>query len=974
MTPAKQTAAQRDPGRTSIPLDGAAECVYCHQWVTSNDDGYCSFCGHLLLPLEIQPDNLILISGLAPQKELTFRNASQQKLEAIILPRAGPPFPALVIEPGGTFDLPPDLEVKVRVRLDAERLGADFQERQLDYVCLVNNDQRKQFPLRFTIRRGPQPKLFAPQLQFGDVEEGRIAERRFEIGNGGGLPLRIDALLPEGSPRLRLQEAFAPTFVAPGQRLSVTVLWDGNAGAAPPEGEAASKPAVRVKFGNHPTDLLLPVTGRTIRFGLAAQPAAVRLPKVLVNQEYTVDVELRNSGTADIEIAGIESDRDWIKVVSSARSFTLLCAGGDAKARPLSPTTFAGTHRFTIVCHPQGLEAKAQEGKVTVRPIGHEPLTLPVVISVIHPKPYSEYIGIDFGTSNSVVAIVDPTSSAIELVEDGLPGTVPSPLIPSVLVFKDADTCIIGQQARNEMETVPDRFVRSLKRVLGYNRDRRFFDRAFSPEDLAERIIGQLVQRAASKLLAKTGDYYEIRHAIITVPANFFDLQIRSILEACRAAGLDTEDEQVRKAAAATHEALGQAASEGIILDEPSAAVLYFIHSLISGIGQSDAQKAVDRKEGMHLLVFDYGGGTLDVSVAHIARVKRETGIKVLANMGDNGIGGDGIDLSLMREILARCQAKLGDFQFDRELITAPLADLEIRRDRELWSDEVWRQVLRARLHLKDLAEEAKVKFAPFEVKQVDVEVRANDLLRIESGNVVTARRAVQIVIPRSKLTDLLQSTLQRCRQLIRSTLGLPKVRIEPGQIDYILHTGRQSLLPEIRECVRELFPDLPAGHDILNEADLKVCVAKGAALYGWMRNKIARPGARINFLSEGRLPHSYGVEQFSNLMAPEFDEIIERGSIYPTSGEKEYEPDMIPRSGYLNLKFYQNSGSSKEILRNPEVSFIGQISLDTTANGRPGCRVRIVVDANRKLEVFANDQMVTLTPARMQGDEGWIG
>src|SRR6185436_2382700 len=124
-----------------------------------------------------------------------------------------------------------------------------------------------------------------------------------------------------------------------------------------------------------------------------------------------------------------------------------------------------------------------------------------------------------------------------------------------------------------------------------------------------------------------------------------------------------------------------------------------------------------------------------------------------------------------------------------------------------------------------------------------------------------TAPRSVSIAPPPPDLTrTLLQHVLKRCGELIDSALALAGV--EHDDIDYILHTGRQSLLPHVRETVRERFPRLAQGRDILEEEHLKYCVAKGAALYGAMRGVLSEASARIYFLNEGRrLPHSYGVE-----------------------------------------------------------------------------------------------------------------
>jgi len=964
-SPAAAAQKAQPPGTASSPA--AVECRYCHQWESSVDDGYCSFCGHLLLSLEVQPESLILISTLAPQKELVFRNSSPQSLRAVIVPRTGPKFSALVFEPAGTFDIPPDQEVRVRVGLDAAQLPADFQDRVLDYVCVVNDDSRKQFPLQITVRSGPRPKLLTPVLQFGDVQEGKIVERSLEIANVGGIPLNVREVRPEGSPRLRLKQPFAPGLLQPTQKQAVAVLWDSNVEEPEDDPEPAG---IRVLFSNYPDSLFVPARAKTFRYVLELKPAEIRLSQVLAKQDRSLRVDIENRGTADLEIERIESDQTWLEVISRARSFTLLCAdSAGQRSGEISPTTFARTYDFKVVCHPQKLPTGKHQGRITVRPVGQEPKFLGIEVDVIHPRAYPDYVGIDFGTTNSVVALFNQETYEIELVEDDLSQ---SALIPSVLVFEDADTYKIGQAAKNEMGTAPDRSVRSIKRIMGYEFEREFFGRKFSPEELAACIIRKLTQLTESKLHKQSGSYFDVRKAIITVPANFFDLQIRGVLKACQAAGLDTEEDKVKQAAQAMQDALGQAVNAGVILDEPSAAVLYYIYQLSQERDGSEVMQAIDREEGLRLLVFDYGGGTLDVSVASVIRLEsREAGLKVLANMGDNGIGGDSIDLILMKELLGRCKGQLQGFDFDTALVSENFKDLEARREAEGWSAETWREILRVRSSWKDLSEAAKIRLSNGE--KTDVDIMPDLIIRLGDGKIHRAPRVVKLSIPEILLEDLLQVILTKCRRLIDSALDL--AGLSNDQIDYILHTGRQSQSRLIRQSVKEVFPNLPPDHDLLDATNLKVCVAKGAALYGWMRDKLVNPEARIHFLSEGRrLPHSYGVEKFANFLQPEFDEIIRRGSAYPTVAAKNYGPEMIPPSGQLNLKFYQNAGIKKKIVANREVSLIGQISIDTLADGEPGCEVRFVIDANRKLEVFADGQEVPIQPVRLHGEESWMG
>jgi molecular chaperone DnaK (HSP70) len=189
-----------------------------------------------------------------------------------------------------------------------------------------------------------------------------------------------------------------------------------------------------------------------------------------------------------------------------------------------------------------------------------------------------------------------------------------------------------------------------------------------------------------------------------------------------------------------------------------------------------------------------------------------------------------------------------------------------------------------------------------------------------------------------------------------------------------VLHTGRQSLLPAVRGRVRRALPELPPGRDLLEPEHLKVCVAKGAALYGLMRGRLMDPTSGVCFLNEGRrLPHSYGVEKLTGLMRREFDEIIPRGATYPTRAERHYGPEML-RGSTLALKFYQNRSGRKTMVQNPGISLIGQVTVDLRTGNKPGCDVRFLIDANRKLEVYANEKAVEIIAARIKDEESWVG
>lgn len=938
-----------------------AECRHCHQWENAPDDTYCSGCGRLLLLLEIEPESLVLISTIAPTRELTLRNDGAKPMQVTIVPRNGVSSPAIGFDPASTVRIPANDRVTVRIGVDAARLSAGYQ-RVLEYACIVDDDPRKSRPFTLDVRSGPSPRLSQTALDFEDVEEGKAVERTVELTNQGSVPLAIRSVRTQGSPHLRLASDYANQVVRFGEKLAIRTTWQSRDGAAPDD----ETTGLRIEFVNQPDVLFVPARARVFRYRIEAKPDAVAIRQALAKRDYAQQIRLENQGTTDVEILSIESSERWLHVVARATRFTLLCAESAAQ-RIVTPTTFARFFDFKLICRPKELPAGKHAATVTIRPHGQEPLLLPVEITVVEPKPYHDYIGIDFGTTNSVVAVLSQRDGGVELVSDDASG---KELIPSVLVFDDPESYKIGDAARNEADTAPDRTVRSIKRVMGYERERQFFDRSYSAAELASLIIRKLVHLAERKLHADStnGFHYVIRKAIITVPANFHDLQIRDVLAACDQAGLDIEETRAQKASELQSRAFGAAVNAGIILDEPSAAVLYYIDFLRRTRNSADITKAIAREQGLKLLVFDYGGGTLDVAVASATHLNGGgTGLRILANMGDNTIGGDHIDVVVMQELLRRCRAEVANFDFDTTLIAGPFREFQRRAETEAWSREVWQDLLRVRSQWKDLAEQAKIRAG----ERKPIEILPDLIVRLNKGRVERPPLSVNVELSTERMNDLLQPVLARCEELILASLALAGVGTD--DIDYILHTGRQSLLPQIRDRVRTVFPKLGNDRDLLEEKHLKICVAKGAALYGSMRDRLVAPDARIVLLSDGRrLPHSYGVETFTNPIYPEFDEVIERGAQYPLERTKPYPPEMIPPTGYLNLKFYMNTGTSNAIVANPQVSLVGQISIDTA--GREGCEVTFAVGANRTLSVFANGEPVTIEPARLHEEESWIG
>jgi len=352
-------------------------------------------------------------------------------------------------------------------------------------------------------------------------------------------------------------------------------------------------------------------------------------------------------------------------------------------------------------------------------------------------------VGIDLGTTNSLVAIV----------EDGTPRVIPGPdgsrLVPSVIYFDDAGQVLVGNQAKAKMVEKPKNTVFSIKRFMGKGiadvRDDlpllpfdvspesehiirlKIFGRDYTPPELSAFILREL-KRNAEAALGET-----ITNAVITVPAYFNDAQRQATKDAGRIAGLDV----LR------------------IVNEPTAA------SLAYGLDK--------RKQGT-IAVYDFGGGTLDISI-----LKLSEGIfEVLSTSGDTHLGGDDIDEILIRFVLGDVGAAP----------TSPSIP-EIRK-------------------------------AVNKVKE--------DLSAAEAAEIVVQSLGYKRTMTRAELNKLIDPIIERtltpCRQ------ALQDAGLKPGEIDEVVMVGGSTRIPQVRQRVQELFGRVP--HTELNPDEV---VALGAAV-----------------------------------------------------------------------------------------------------------------------------------------------
>ncbi|MCP4214798.1 MAG: Hsp70 family protein [bacterium] len=957
-------------------------------------DDFCGFCGTLRTTLELEPGRLIMIPQIGKDRKLVLFNRGVKPLEITFLP-AGNAGIRLRFSPH-SLEIKAGDNAEITVFLEDAELPADTLFLQPDYVCLVDNDKNKSIPLPITIKAPPKPVALTEIIILSESPDNPGTPPTAEIQNAGGIPLRIADITVEGpagiSPASCVigAKSYVPgtptPAIPPGETCRLefkpTATDSNGRNAASAPGKGPRKSGVRITFKNSADSLFIPIRDKIPPYHLQAVPNSIEIPEALSKENYCRAITLFNDGLEHLEITALESSNpDWLHIVSESPHFMLLSHNTNSTAHGADDDlpAFNREFRFEILIFPATLPQGKQKGKIRIHTAQDTGIEICLELDVLHPTACDEYIGIDFGTSNSVVAIRH--EGDIIVVKDKKSD---SALIPSLLVFHGRpDNYRIGMEAEKEADTYPEMSVRSIKRVMGYGNERTFFDKKFWPEDLAALIIKKLVEYAERSLFelnrGRPDAYYDIRKAIVTVPANFYDLQIRGILEACEKAGIDTEEAQVKEAAQKLKDLTGHDINEGIILDEPTAAALFFLKMFQeSGTFEDEFDRKFKDNENINLLVFDYGGGTLDVSVVQVIGLQQENGagenpasqsndigVRALANKGDNRIGGDSIDLAVMSKLLGLCKEEFPDF--DPSLLRLNYPQLEERKRKEKWSAAMWAETMGIRAMWKKKAEQLKIDLS--QTEEASFEITGDCLIAKNGDQLHHIDGVFKKKVTRKMFTGWIRGILEKSKTLINEALALSE--LEDTDIDYIIHTGRSSLMPQIRETVREALPSVDKDHDVLYEEHLKVCVARGAVIYALLRSEVCiDQGVRI--VSGGRkLPHSYGI-QVNKGFKQLFEPIIPRSATYPVKSGKSY--PTVPGRPLVQVRFLQNSGTDNRIHKdNTDIREIGSLSLDTRKNGKPGYEVAFVIDANRKIEVWADNEEVIIRPARLEDDERWI-
>jgi len=385
-------------------------------------------------------------------------------------------------------------------------------------------------------------------------------------------------------------------------------------------------------------------------------------------------------------------------------------------------------------------------------------------------------IGIDLGTTNSVVAVMEGNEVKVIANRDG------DRLTPSIVAFTDKGDRPVGEKAKRQAVTNPRRTIYSIKRFMGRRHNEveseeklvpykvvggpadlvkvEMDGKQFTPPEISAMILRELKESAEAYL------GHTVRKAVITVPAYFNDAQRQATIDAAAIAGFDTDYEIRGKDGKVVKQRMR-------IINEPTAAAIAY---------------ALDKKKDQKIAVFDLGGGTFDISVLDVG----DDGVfQVLSTNGDTHLGGDDFDQVLMDYLADEFKKENG-------------ADL--RKDPM------------AMQRLKQAAEQAKKDLS----SQANTDVNLPFITMDENRNPLHLVRSIS----RNQFERMADHLIERCKKPVLA--ALKDAKLSPGQISEVVMVGGMTRMPRVMQLVKEIFGK--EGHKGVNPDEV---VAIGAAIQG---------------------------------------------------------------------------------------------------------------------------------------------